>query len=109
MTTDDVLKKPAQALSIPVREVSALESIVFGFRTAFFTTSGQYRGGAFGGCGFGSPWVHLEWKGRMLGIHTGELLATWVETFNLEDAAAIREAFKLEHIEGGVVVMGLAK
>lgn len=90
-TSGTVQSKPPTLMQIPVREVKGVESLALGFRAAFFTLA-DGDDGVYGGAGLGSPWVEVRWKGRTFAIHTIELLAAIVGTYDPEEAKAITKA-----------------
>lgn len=82
-------KKPP--LSVPYSSLTPVEGLGLGLRMNHVTTE---HGGIYSGAGLGSPWIPLVWRGRYASIHAVELLAAWVETFNPEDAAALRASIE---------------
>ncbi len=90
VTEKDIMDRPPEMVPLPLRNISALESIVTRFRIPSITCD---EGGiaTHGGCGSRFA-VSMRWKDRHACIDAVELLAAWVETFSPEDAKDIRAA-----------------
>jgi hypothetical protein len=87
VTVGDVYKKKTRPLSIPVRDVDTMESIVCGFRMGLIDAEvdGKRIGGVTSGSGLGSPWIHVEWKGKEIVVNAVELLRAHVAEVAPED------------------------
>lgn len=96
---NDLMWKTPEMVTVPFRVLEGMESLALGLRMDHVTCE---DGGIQSGAGVGSPWIPMNWKGRQVVIHAGELLAAWVATFSPEDAADIRSA--LPNASGGVGV-----
>ncbi len=96
-TVRDAIAKEPQMIEVPFRELNDCEKIVTGFRAGFFDVTeddGTRIGGASGGAGFGSEWVHLEWRGRTMSLRTTELLRAWVARIAPEDLHLFPEGMR---------------
>lgn len=85
-----VMSKKPVMMPLPVRNIDGLEAIVTGFRMPCLTNE---DGGVYthGGCGSAFA-VTMSWKGKHCTIHSLELLAAWVETFDPKEAKKLRAA-----------------
>ena len=76
-------------LSVPLAEVSTLESIVTGFRQRMFDLTdadGNEVGSIDTGAGLGSDFITLNWGDRTAIVRGIDLLRAWVATFDPEAA-----------------------
>lgn len=89
ISTKDVLKRKPKKLEIPVRELKEVgESLVLGFRQEMLTAGDIGRVDT--GTGLGTDFIILEWKSKKLLIRGGELLKSWVATFDPKGAKSIK-------------------
>ena len=86
----DIMRRPAELLPLPLRNISQMEAICTGFRMSVLSCD---EGGVstHGGCGSRFA-VTLNWKGRYATIDAIELLSAWVATWDAKEAEAIRQA-----------------
>ncbi len=88
VTIKDVLAKPTTPVTVPIRDVDTMESIVCGFRMGIVDATdgdGKDIGGVDSGGGLGSPWITLRWKGKYAVIDARDLLRVHVERVAPED------------------------
>lgn len=87
-TMKDVLDLPVHSVEVGMRDVTVEESIVCGFRMGIVsatTKSGETVASVDSGGGVGSPWIHVEWKGKRVVIHAFDLLRAHVKRVAPED------------------------
>lgn len=95
----DVMNKPTTDLDVVAIPIDTLESITLGFRMEMFalTDDNDDGGRVMSTGGFGGTTLILEWRDdgqvvRQAAINCVDVLVRWVDTFDPEGAARLREA-----------------
>ncbi len=80
-------KTPDGTLTIPLRELSDVESLACGLRQEMLSIGDkEAKGTLCTGTGLGSDFILLEWRGRKAVVLGRDLFRLWVATFAPDDA-----------------------